>query len=152
MAKKTKSELYPSLLNIIIGALLVIFRSQTLGWAMTIVGLVFIISAIPDLLKKNWAGGAVNLIIGLSILILGWVAAQIVLLVLGILIAIKGVVDLIDILKKGKNSVLEILFPVLSIVVGIMLAFGNGLDVVIIIVGIILIINGVVGLLDSIKK
>lgn len=152
MAKKTNSELFSSLLYIIIGVLLVIFRSQTLGWAMTIAGIVFVISGILDLVKKNWTGGAVSLIIGLAILILGWVAAQIVLLVLGILIAIKGVVALIDVLKKSKKSVLEILFPILSIVVGLMLAFGNGLDVMIIIVGILLIVDGVVGLLGSVKK
>lgn len=152
MAKKTSSELSSSLLYIIIGVLLVIFRSQTLGWAMTIAGIIFVISGILDLVKQNWVGGAVSLIIGISILILGWAAAQIVLLVLGILIAIKGIVSLIDVLKKKRKSALMILYPVLSIVVGLMLAFGNGLDIVIIIVGVLLIVDGVIGLLGSLKK
>ena len=143
MAKKSNSELYSSLLYIIIGVLLVIFRSQTLGWAMTIAGVIFLISGILDLLKKNWAGGAVSLIIGLAILVLGWTATQIVLLVLGILIAIKGVVALIDVLKRSKKNALEIVFPVLSIVVGLMLAFGNGLDIMIIIDGVLLTIDGI---------
>ena len=152
MAKKSNSELFSSLLYIIIGVLLVIFRSQTLGWAMTIAGIVFIVSGILDLVKKNWTGGAVSLIIGIAILILGWVAAQIVLLVLGILIAIKGIVALIDVLKKKNKGILEILFPILSIVVGLMLAFGNALDIMIIIVGVFLIVDGVIGLLGSTKK
>ncbi len=152
MAKKSNSELFSSLLYIIIGVLLVIFRSQTLGWAMTIAGIIFVISGILDLVKKNWAGGAVSLIIGIAILILGWAAAQIVLLVLGILIAIKGVVALIDALKQSKKSVLGILFPVLSVVVGLMLAFGNALDIMIIIVGILLVVDGIIGLLSSAKK
>ena len=152
MAKKSDSELFSSLLYIIIGALLVIFRSQTLGWAMTIAGIVFIVSGILDLVKKNQTGGAVSLIIGIAILILGWAAAQIVLLVLGILIAIKGIVALIDVLKKKDKSVLEIIYPILSIVVGIMLAFGNALDIMIIIVGVLLIVDGVIGLLGSLKK
>lgn len=152
MAKKTSSELSSSLLYIIIGVLLVIFRSQTLGWAMTIAGIIFVVSGILDLVKQNWVGGAVSLIIGISILILGWAAAQIVLLVLGILIAIKGIVSLIDVLKKKRKSALMILYPVLSIVVGLMLAFGNGLDIVIIIVGVLLIVDGVIGLLGSLKK
>lgn len=152
MAKKTSSELSSSLLYIIIGVLLVIFRSQTLGWAMTIAGIIFVVSGILDLVKQNWVGGAVSLIIGISILILGWAAAQIVLLVLGILIAIKGIVSLIDVLKKKRKSALMILYPILSIVVGLMLAFGNGLDIVIIIVGVLLIVDGVIGLLGSLKK
>ena len=102
MAKKTNSELFSALLYIIIGALLVIFRSETLGWAMTIAGVIFVISGVLDVFKRNWAGGIISLIIGIAILVLGWAAAQIVLLVLGVLIAIKGVVSLINVLKK-KN-------------------------------------------------
>jgi len=152
MAKKTNSELFSSLLYIIIGVLLVIFRSQTLGWAMTIAGIVFVISGILDLVKKNWTGGAVSLIIGIAILVLGWVAAQIVLLVLGILIAIKGIVALIDVLNKKNKNVLEIIYPILSIVVGLMLAFGNALEIMIIIVGVLLIVDGAIGLIGSVKK
>lgn len=152
LTKKTNSELFSSVLYIIIGLLLVIFRSQTLGWAMTIAGIIFVISGILDLVKKNWTGGAVSLIIGLVILILGWTAAQIVLLVLGILIAIKGVVALIDALKKSDKNVLGILYPVLSIVVGLMLAFGNALDIMIVIVGVLLIIDGIIGLIGSLRK
>lgn len=152
MAKKTNSEQFTSVLYIIIGALLIIFRSQTLGWAMTIAGLFFVISGVLDVVKKNYAGGAVSLIIGIAILVLGWVAAAIVLLVLGILIAVKGVVALFDVFKKKKPCALDIVFPVLSIVVGITLAFGNGLDIVIVITGILLAIDGVLGLISSLKK
>ena len=152
MAKKTNSELFSSLLYIIIGVLLVVFRSQTLGWAMTIAGIFFVVSGVLDLLKKNWSGGAVSLIIGLAILVLGWTAAQIVLLVLGILIAIKGIVALVDVLKKSKKNALDLVFPILTVVVGLMLAFGNGLDIMIIIVGVLLAVDGVLGLVASLKK
>ena len=152
MAKKSNSELFSSLLYIIIGILLVVFRSETLGWAMTIAGIIFVISGILDVAKKNWAGGAVSLIIGIAILVLGWAAAQIVLLVLGILIAVKGLVALINVLKKKKKNALEVLFPILSIVVGLMLAFGNALDIMIVVVGVLLAIDGVIGLIGSVKK
>ena len=152
MTKKSKSELFSSILYIIIGILLVIFRSETLNWAMTIAGIVFLISGILDLVKKNWAGGAVSLIIGLAVLILGWAATQIVLLVLGILIAVKGIVALINVLKRGADNVLEVIYPIISVVVGLMLAFGNGLDVMIIIVGVLLAVDGVIGLVGSMKK
>ena len=152
MTKKSNSELFSSILYVIIGILLVIFRSETLNWAMTIAGIVFLISGILDLVKKNWAGGAVSLIIGLAVLILGWAATQIVLLVLGILIAVKGIVAFINVLKKGADNVLEVIYPIISVVVGLMLAFGNGLDVMIIIVGVLLAVDGVIGLVGSLKK
>lgn len=150
--KKSQSELISSLLYIIIGVLLVIFRSQTLGWAMTIAGIFFIVSGVLDLVRLNFAGGAVSLIIGIAILVLGWVAAAIVLLVLGILIALKGIIALVDVLKKKRKTVLEVLFPIFSIVVGLALAFGNGLDIMIIVTGVLLIADGAIGVLGAVKK
>lgn len=150
--KKTNSELFSSLLYILIGVLLVLFRSETLGWAMTIAGIFFLISGILDLIKKNWAGGAISLIIGIAILVLGWTVAEIVLLVLGILIAVKGIIALVNVLKKKKKNALELIFPILSVVLGIMLAFGNGLDIMIVVVGILLVIDGFLGLMGAMKK
>ena len=153
MAKKNNSSnLISAILYILVGVLLIVFKSATLGWAMTIAGIVFIVSGILDLVKKNWAGGGVSLVIGIAILVLGWVAAAIVLLVLGILIAIKGIVALINVFKKDKKNALDFVFPALTVVVGLMLAFGNALDVMIIIVGVLLMIDGIIGVVGSLKK
>ena len=73
-------------------------------------------------------------------------------LAIGILIAIKGVLALLDALKKHKTTLLDVLFPVLTIIVGVMLAFGNGLDIMILIVGILLMVDGILGLLNALKK
>ena len=151
-AKKTNSELFSSILYIVIGLLLVIFRSQTLGWAMTVAGAFFIISGVLDVIKKNYTGGGVSLVIGIAILVLGWLAAKIVLLVLGVLIAIKGVVTLAEVLKSKKPKALDIVYPALTVVIGLSLAFGNGLDILIVITGILLAIDGGLGLMASLKK
>ena len=152
MAKKSNSEIFSSLLYILIGALLVIFRSQTLGWAMTIGGALFIIFGILDLIKSNFAGGAVSLIIGIAILVLGWTATKIVLLVLGIMIALKGLIAFIDALRARKKNFFKIIFPIFSVVVGLMLAFGNGLDIIIMVAGIMLIVDGILGVIGSLLK
>jgi len=149
--KKTDAALVSALLYIILGVLLIVFRSGMLGIAMTIAGIIFVVSGILEVAKKNWAGGAISLIIGIAILVLGWVAAQIVLLVLGILIALKGVIALIEALGKKKITLLGVLFPVLTIVVGLMLAFGNGLDILLVICGVLLALDGVIGLINAIK-
>lgn len=152
MIKKPQSELFTSILYIAIGVLLAIFRSGSLNIAMTIAGVFFIISGVLDIVKKNYVGGAVSAGIGVAIILLGWLATKIVLLILGILIAVKGVIALIEVIKKASKNVLEMIFPVLSIVLGLMLAFGYGLDLIIIIVGIVLAVNGVIGLLGALKK
>ena len=153
MAKKSTSELSSSLLYVVIGVLLMVFRSQTLGWAMTVIGALFVISGIIDLIRFNWAGGAVSLIIGISILVLGWTATKIVLLVLGILIALKGLTTLISALfTKRRKNIFVILFAIVSIVIGVMLAFGNGLDTLIVVAGALLTVDGIFGLIGSLVR
>ncbi len=149
---KKNSELFSSILYIVIGVLLVIFRTETLNWAMTIAGIFFIVSGILDMVKQNWSSGAVSLIIGIAILALGWLATTIVLLVLGIMIALKGVVALINALKLAHTNVLDILFPALTIATGLMLAFGNGIEIIIVVVGVLLAVDGALGLINELKK
>ena len=106
MATKKKSELFSALLYIVIGVLLAIFKQGVLDWAIFLVGAIFIISGILEVAKKNHTGGAISLIIGIAILILGGFLKDIVFLVLGILIAVKGCVSLIDALKAKKKNAL----------------------------------------------
>ena len=152
MEKKQNTELISSVLYIIIGILLVIFRSETLGWAMTAAGIFFVICGALDMLAKNYVDGGVSLVIGIAILVLGWTLAKIVLLVFGILIAIKGLILLFEVLQKKKKTLPEIIYPMASVVLGLLLAFGNGLDVLIVISGVLLAIDGVVGVFASLKK
>ena len=152
MAKKQNNELISALLYIVLGVLLIVFKAQALGWAMTIAGILFVISGALDLIRQNFVGGAVSLIIGIAILVLGWLAVEIVLLVLGILIAVKGIVALLAVFKRKHSNALDIVFPVLTVAVGIMLAFGNGLDIMIVITGALLAIDGVLGLIGAVKK
>ena len=154
MANKNKSELFTSLLYILIGVLLIVFRAETLGWAMAIAGVFFIVSGILDLVKRNLIGGAVSLAIGITILVLGWVAIEIVLFVLGLLIAIKGIVTLISVLTAKRKNALMIVFPAISILAGLILAlaFESVLNIALIVVGVLLAIDGVVGLLSALKK
>lgn len=152
MAKKVDSGLFSAILYIIVGILLIAFPGDALKWAIYIVGGIFVVSGILELVKKNWAGGIVSLIIGAAIIVLGWLVFDIVLLILGILIAVKGLVALINELKRKQVTVLGILFPALTIIAGVALAFGDGIKWVVIIGGVFLLIDGILGLIEAIKK
>ena len=145
MAKKKNSNFVSALLYILIGVLLIVFRGETLNWAMTIGGIFFLVSGVIDLLRKNYTGGAISLIIGLIILLGGWLFLEIVLLVLGILIAIKGLFALFDALR-GKKSFLAAIFAIISIAVGVMIAIGNVVDTILLVAGILMVVDGVLGL------
>ena len=151
MAKKSKLGLSSPLLYIVLGALLVIFKSQMLSWAMTIAGIFFLVMGIIDLTKGRTMAGSINIIIGVAILVLGWLVLNVVLLVLGVLIAIKGVTELIDVLKRKRRNIIQLLFPILTIVIGVSLALGDALGDIIAIVGILLIVDGILGLVGSKK-
>ena len=152
MAKKQNKELISSILYIVVGVLLAVLRGGAIGIAMTIVGALFIVSAILDIIKKNYAGGAISAIIGIAIIILGNTLVNIVLIVLGVLIAIKGLVALVNVLKKDKKNALEIVFPIITVLIGIGIAFGNVSGWIIFFGGILLAIDGVIGLIGALKK
>lgn len=156
MAKSKKnsanSSLVMSILYIVLGIILLVFPGEALNIAMTIAGIFFIVSGIIELIRKNWIGGVISLVIGVAILILGWTLIDIVMLVLGILIAVKGIIALVQAIQQKKKNVLTILFPILTILVGILLAFGNLTGIVLIVGGILLIIVGVLGLVGALKK
>ncbi len=152
MAKKKDNGLLTSILYIVIGALLIIFRNEMLQWAMTIAGIFFLVFGVLELIKLNWLGGAVSIIIGIVVLILGWTVVDIVLLVLGILLAIKGVIALFGAFGSKNNKVLKIVMAILTVVVGLIIAFGNALGYVVIIAGAMLIVDGVFGLIAAAKK
>lgn len=150
MAKKSKLNLSSPLLYIILGALLAIFGQGILGWAIYVVGVCFIVMGIVDVIGKRMTSAIVNIIIGIVIIALAKVI-NIIFPILGILVAIKGVMDLLEVMKRSRKSILAILVPVLTIVVGVGIAFGGLLGDVLRIVGVLLIIDGVLGFL-GLKK
>ncbi len=153
MLKKIgNNELFSSILYIVVGVLLAIFRTETLKWVMIVVGALFIVTGVLELVKKNWAGGAISLVIGVALVVLAGFFVNIALIVLGVLIAIKGIISLVDVIKRGMKNALELIFPILAILVGIGLAFGPLASILILIVGILLAVDGVIGLVGALKK
>lgn len=152
--KKIGAQLFSAILYIAIGILMVSLRSGLIGWLVTIAGIIFIISGILDIVRKNWFSGAVNLIIGIVILVLGNLIPNIIFIVIGVLLAVKGLVALIEAIKKGPANALEIVFPIISVVIGVTLVFawGKVIDIVLIVGGILLIIDGIIGLIGALKK
>ncbi len=149
---KKNSTLFTSILYIVLGIILAVFPENSMSIAMTVAGIVFVVSGILEIIKNNVSGGIVSLIIGVAILALGWLLVDIVLLVLGILIIVKGVIALINVLKNDKPAVLDIIFATLTIVVGAVLALGKGIHWLVVIIGVILIVDGILGLVAELKK
>ncbi len=150
--QKKNSELFSSILYIVIGVLLASFPRDFINIAMTVAGIVFLVSGVLEIVKNNVSGGVISLIIGASILILGLTLVGIVLLVFGVLIALKGLVALLNALKKQRTSVSDVLYPAITIALGFIIAIGNWVPFLIIIGGILLTVDGVLGLINELKR
>ena len=142
--KKVNSSLLTALMYIVVGLLFCIFRASVLNWLLTIVGVLFIVLGVLDALNKNWVPAAIGAIIILG----GWLFVEIVLIVFGVLIALKGVTSLMDALKPRKKSIADIVFAGLTIFVGVMLVVSKWLmlDWFFIVLGIVFIVDGILEL------
>ena len=116
---------------------------------MTIVGALFIIMGVLDIVQnKDIKKGIIELVIGVAIIVCGWLIADIVLLVFGVLLIVKGIMDLIPVIKSGFSSMLS---PIVTIVIGVLLVVAKWalMDVLCIVAGVIFIINAVLILLGK---
>ena len=148
MAKKKNSNAaqITALLYIVIGALFIIFKAGVLNWLMTAVGVLFIVNGIIDITKERTVNDIVNIAIGAVIILGGWTFVEIVLIVFGVLLALKGLLDLFAALKAKK--LFPILSSILTIVAGVLLVLGKWvmLDWFFIALGVLLVIDGLVAL------
>lgn len=151
MAKKQLSNLSSPLICIALGALLMIFRGEMIKWAVIIAAAFFIIMGVIDVIKGRTKSGIMNIALGVIIYLAFLVLFDIILVILGILIAAKGLIDLIEVLKSKKKNVLGVVFAALTIAIGIALAFGDLLGDLIWVIGLLLVIDGVLGLLGAKK-
>ncbi len=153
MAKKKKlsSNLVNSILYIVVGALFCFCNDSILDTILKIAGIVFIALGVVDLIKEQWMSGVGSIVIGAVVLICAWQFIEIVLLIMGVLLAIKGFIALMEALKN--KSFIGFLFSGLTVAAGVMLAI-NAKDLIswlFIVVGIVLVVDGLIGLLECVK-
>lgn len=150
--KLTKNNVINCILYTVIGLLLVIMKGGSLNILMTIIGALFIIKGIVELINGEIIPGIVEAVVGVAIIVCGWTIADIVLLIFGILLIVKGLIDLI---KNTKAGFVPVLSAIVTIVIGVLLVVAKWvlLDVMCIVAGVIFLINAVLALFGkSLKK
>lgn len=155
MAKSTHKvtdSMVSAILYVLVGILFVIFKSSMLNWLMTIIGIVFVALGIYDIIKKNLTNGIIEAVIGIVIIVGGWVFVELVLIVFGALLIVKGATDLIALFKGSKN-VVSIIVAILTIALGILLIVSKwvALDWMFIVIGVVFIVEGLFALLPMLK-
>ena len=156
--EKTK-QLLGAILSIVIGVLCIVLQNQVLGWLMTGIGVLLIVSGLLDLiLAKNLISFVVKAVIGAAIILLGWLAVTVVLYIIAVLMVIYGILGILQISANPAAGVglkiLALFRPVLNLVVGICLFFNQGGTVqwVLIVVGILLVVDGILSMASALAE
>ena len=72
------------------------FRGEVLNWLLTVVGILFVVQGILSVANKDVTNGIISMLIGVVIILGGWLFIDIVMIVFGILIIVKGLGDLFN--------------------------------------------------------
>lgn len=127
----------------IIGLFLVIMKAGSLGILMTVIGALFIILGVVDILnKKDLVKALVEIVIGVAIIVCGWLIADIVLLVFGIFLIVRGA---LDVWSNRKSGIEALISPIVCMVIGVLLVVAKWalMDTMCLIAGIIFLVNAV---------
>lgn len=159
MKKLKGNDLLTAVALIVIGLLFVIYKSEVISIAMSLIGFTLIALGIVDIVRKFTASGVVKIVLAVLILAAGWLFITLALYILGAFLLIAGISELLALTKvKIKKITLPVAMhiaqPVIYILVAICLFFNQGgaLSWVFTVSGIFLIIDGVVALVGALDK
>ena len=153
MAKKLNNQgLINAIALIVLGILFCIFRAGMINVLLTIVGVVLIALGIYDIVQKKYVNAVIEIILGIAVIVCGWVILEIALLVLGIGLVIYSAFEIYTIVKNfKKKGWISLVKPIITLVVGLLLIVAKWVlvDWIFIVIGVILIIDGVMALLGK---
>ena len=159
MKKSKKEALFTALSLIAVGILFVIFKSEIISIALTVIGGYLVVWGIVNVINKLFYNGIIKIVFGTLVLVAGWLFIQIALYLLGAFLLISGASDLYRILKNKITKltvslIARIIQPIIYIIVAICLFFNQGaaLSWVFIASGIFLMLDGVVALVGALDK
>ncbi|MBR6760422.1 MAG: DUF308 domain-containing protein [Oscillospiraceae bacterium] len=142
------SSLMTAVLTIALGIVFVIKRGGVLGLAVSLVGIVLIIAAIFDLVKKDTTAAIIKGVIGIGVLVFGNLFIHLALYLIAIMLLMMGLLQLVQAIRNKNRNTIAWITPVLSVLAGICLLFqqGSSVDWIFVMVGIVLIIEGILSL------
>ena len=151
-----KNSIITSIVLIILGIMLITLKSDVISFALTIIGITLIISAIIDFSQQMMHMGVIKIVTGIAVIVLGWVFVSTALYILAIVLTIQGIFQIIDThrlrsaMPKGIRKTFSYLSPAASVLAGICLMFNQRgtISWIFVVSGILLIIEGILSIAD----
>ena len=156
--EKKSEQLIQAILTIALGVLFMVFKSDIIGIAMTVLGVALIISAVVDLVHKQVAPCVIKAVVGVVIIVFGWTLMNAALYIMAALLLIYGILLLYQTIKdkervENADKILRFVKPILYIVISVCLLFNQGGTIawVFILSGIFFIVEGIISLVQYLK-
>ncbi len=137
---------------IVLGLLLIVLKGGVVDIAMTVFAVSMIVTAILDFVNKRTNDGIIKAVLGVCILVFGWMFVNLALYILGAVLIVMGLMLLVN-LRRGSmfedsNRALNYIRPIVMVVAGACLLFNQGgtIDWIFIVGGIMLLIEGLLEL------
>jgi len=157
------SSIISAAMTLILGILFVILKADVVGIALTVFGVALIVMGVVDLIRVSIVAGVIKAVLGVAVLVVGWLLLDIALLIIGIVLLVYGIVESVKRLvaiitkKAGKRlwaAILGFVEPIICIVGAVFLITSSGAAVMwaVIVAGIILIVDGALGLISAIAS
>ncbi|MGM9652779.1 MAG: DUF308 domain-containing protein [Eubacteriales bacterium] len=147
-------------LSILLGILLIVMKNSVISIAITVCGVVLLISAVMEFIAGMVHSGIIKAVVGVCVLVFGWMFVNLALYILAAAIIIMGLMQIVNIHKyapvnqSGAEKVVSYLRPVAAVIAGACLLFNQGGTVswLFVFAGVLLIVQGAVELLDCMKR
>lgn len=158
--KKLPNNLIVALATIVLGVLFIVLKGEVVSIAMTVLGVALIIAGVIDIVNKLTTSGVVKAVLGVALLVCGWTLVSLALYIMAAVLLIYGILLLLEVFKRMKksdkiwNKVLKLIEPVVMIIVAACLLFNQGgaISWIFTLAGVLLIVDGALGLVNSLRK
>lgn len=144
---------------IVIGALFMIYKSEVISIAMSLIGVTLAVLGVVDIVRGFTVSGVVKIVLALLVFATGWLFITLALYILGAFLLIAGITELyaltkVKIKKMTLGTAMHIAQPIIYILVAICLFFNQGgaLSWVFTVSGLFLIIDGAVALIGALDN
>jgi len=133
-----------------VGLLLCLLKGEVISIVLSIIGILVLVSAFFDWKNQRTNTGIVKLVVGICILLFGWLFVNLALFLLAAVIIIIGLKKIMQVKEQSpvnlstQDKVVVYAKPVLTVLAGAILLLNQGgvIDWIFMVVGILLIIEG----------
>lgn len=129
---KRTEKIFSALLTIALGVLLIVLQGDVISILMTVLGIGLLSFGIMDIYNKLVPPAVVKFVVGVVVILCGWVIVEAVLYVVASLLLIAGILLLYEKIKNKIvcnvvwQTICEYAAPAICIVIGGLLLFNQG--------------------------